>query len=137
VYTLLITSICIITTLACFKMQILKRDNNIRLKKDINKLDLVQKYREYLLTDMDCFIYSNLQDISLDNIKKLFLNQGEKQIYYENSYIRYFKNKDAFYLCFYCNGRFYKEELYKYNVSDGNVSYITIGYSYKQGALEN
>lgn len=137
VYTLLITSICFITSLGCFKMELLKRDNNINFKKEINKLDLVQRDREYLLTDLDSYIYANLQDINCENIKNLFLNQSEKHFYFESSYIKYLNNMNSFYLCFYFNGSFYREELYKYNVSDGNVFYIPTEYSYKQGVLEN
>jgi len=131
----LITSICIISALGCFKLQILKRENNIRVGKGLSRTDVVQRDREYLITGMDKYIYSNLNDISSENIKNL-LNSYEKQKnYYGSSYIIYITEKDAFYLCFYSNGRFYREELYKYNVAEGKVFYVPVGYSYKEGVL--
>lgn len=135
VYTLLIASICIVSALACFKLQILIRDNNIKRGKDFSKIDIVQRDREYLLTDIDSYIYSNLSGISCSNIKALMLIYGEKKKYYGNSYIKYLAGKDAFYLCFYINGRFYREELYKYSVMDENVIYIPVEYSYKEGVV--
>ena len=135
VYTILITGICIISALACFKLQILIRDNNINRIKELSKVDMAQRDIEYLLTDIDNYINSNISAISCSKVKALMLLYGEQKKYYGNSYIKYLPQKDTFYLCIYKNGTFCKEELFQYSVIEGKIIYIPVRRSYKEGVV--
>lgn len=134
VYTLMIASLCITAALGAFKMGCLKRNNNINFANKIEKEDYIQRDREYLLTDIDSFIYCNAASINVQCIKELLTKETYKS-WQDKSYIMYLADKDAFYLCYYVNGNFLMEELYNYTVENGELYYSFLKYSYKQGVL--
>jgi len=135
IYTLLIASLCSATAIACFRLQMLRRDNNISYKKLVQKIDYVQKDREKLLTDIDSIIYSRLTEISCQQISELFHNESSFKVYSGGSSAEYIAVLDAFYLCYYIDGKFNLEELYRYEFRERGVVYIPVAFSYKKGMV--
>ncbi|MBP1743588.1 MAG: hypothetical protein H6Q58_566 [Firmicutes bacterium] len=135
VYTILIASLCCAAAVACFRLEILSRDNNIAWLKLMQKTDFVQKDREYLLTDIDAFITSGTREPGCEDIRELFLNEsGFRSCSGESSAV-YLAAKDAFYLCYYSGGKFVMEELYRYSCGEKGVVYIPAEFSYKKGIV--
>ncbi|MGE5627475.1 MAG: hypothetical protein ACM3X7_05070 [Solirubrobacterales bacterium] len=130
----MIASLCITAALGAFKMECLKRNNNINFVKKIEKTDNIQKDREYLIADMDSFIYSNAANINAECIKEL-LTKGNHKSWQDKSYMVYNKDKDVFYLCYYVNGIFLMEEILNYTIENGEIYYTPLKFSYKQGVL--
>lgn len=135
IYTLLIASLCSAAAISCFRLQMMRRDNNISYKKLVQKIDYVQKDREKLLTDIDSFIYSRLTQISCQQISELFHNESSFKVYCGGSSAEYIAALDAFYLCYYNNGKFNLEELYRYDFSERGVVYTPVAFSYKKGMV--
>lgn len=115
--------------LGVFKMQCLKRNNIIYLKNDIGREDTIQRDREYLLAELNNYIISNEKE----DIKELLLKGYTFS--YSSSTITYIPVKDSFYLLFYKDGRFIKEELYKYSIINGSIYYGKMESSFKQGVV--
>jgi hypothetical protein len=136
VYTILIASLCSAAALACFRLQILRRDNNISYIKQVQRIDYVQRDRENLLTDIDSFIYSRLTEMSCQQIKELFRNESLFKIYCGGSSAEYIAVLDAFYLCYYIDGKFSLEELYRYDFGEKGVVYTPVAFSYKKGTVK-
>jgi len=134
-YTLLIVSLCSATAIACFRLQMMKRDNNISYKKLVQKIDYVQRDREILLTDIDSFIYSRLTEISCQQISELFRSESSFKVYFGGSSAEYIAVLDAFYICYFIDGKFSMEELYRYEFSERGVVYTPIAFSYKKGMV--
>lgn len=135
-YTIIIGSICAISALTCFNMQVLKRDSNISLSCAVEKQDLTQRDREYLLTNLNEYIESNCsKPFDEETIKLLFAEQEDFMVSYESSSLEYSEIKDAFYISYYYDGKFYKEELCGYKTTENSVEFYISGFSYKKGVL--
>jgi hypothetical protein len=135
VYTLLIVSICAAAALACFRLQVLARDNSISCIKLVQKQDVVQRDREYLLNEVDGFICSRLETVTVQGIRELFASETGFRAGYGESSAQYLASKDAFYLCYSSGGRFLMEELCRYEAGERGAVYSTTAFSYKKGEL--
>jgi hypothetical protein len=135
VYTLLITALCSAAAVACFRLQMLRRDNNISYIKMVQRIDYIQRDREILLTGIDSFIYSRLTEISCQQIRELLRNESSFKVYCGGSSAEYNEVLDAFYLCYYSGGKFSLEELYRYDLGERGVVYTPVKFSYKKGAV--
>jgi len=113
----------------------MKRDNNISYKKLVQKMDYVQRDRENLLTEIDGLIYLRLTELSRQQISELFHNESSFKVYCGGSSAEYIAVLDAFYLCYYIDGKFSLEELYRYDFSERGVVYIPVAFSYKKGMV--
>lgn len=123
VYTLLIAALCSSAAIACFRLQILSRDNNIASLKLMQRNDSVQRDREYLLTAADDFIHAGITE------------PGGFQAISGESSAEYLPDKDAFYLCYRSGGKFVMEELYRYSSGEKGIIYFPAAFSYKQGTV--
>ncbi|WPC44855.1 hypothetical protein [Clostridium sp. JS66] len=140
IYVMFIVSFCIFIALNCFKLEVLKRQNSLNMKKDVLKVDSTQKIKEYMLTDLDELLYKNVTVLTNDGIKSYLssLISTRDSIVtickYDNSCIEYNKDKDWFVVTYYVNNKFYKEEVYRYKVENNLIFYNYINYFFKKGA---
>jgi len=135
IYTVLIAALCAISAIACFNMQVMNRDANVKASRLIQKEDYVQRDREYLLTDLDGYIDLNFYASGSEDIKEFFTNLNGFQMVYGNSTLLYSEANEAFYLCYYIEGKFYREEMVKYVVTNEGISFFVSEFSYRKGAL--
>lgn len=136
IYVLIINSLCLSIVFGCYKMEFLKRENSIKMKKNILKVDKLQKYREYLLTELDENIYGNVNNITEEEIKNYLSSADGFSLIYDQCCIKYVKDKNYFLVQYYINNKFYKEEFYQYKVNDSSIIYGCIDYSYTKGVLK-
>lgn len=136
VYVLFIGSICLSIAASCYKTEYLIRKNSLNFQKYSLKVNGIQKQKEYLLTQLDQYIYKNINDITEDEIKKYFQDAQSFSLSYEQCYVTYFNSRNCFLLVYYLNNKFYKEELYEYKVVGDSVNYGCIDYSFKKGDIK-
>ncbi|WP_242866542.1 hypothetical protein [Clostridium ljungdahlii] len=111
------------------------RSNNLNSHKKSIQVDVTEKYREYLFTELNEYISKN--PCCDDNgIKQYISSLDNFKIYFEECYIFYDKNMDCFKVEYIFNGEFYKEETYEYEVKNKDILYSCIDYSFKKGGLE-
>jgi hypothetical protein len=135
VYTLLIASLCSAAAIACFRLQIQSRDNNVASAKLMQRTDSVQRDREYLLTAVDDYIYAGMSEQGCAEIRELFQSGNGFKALSGESTAEYILAKDALYLCYYRGGKFVMEELYRYSSGEKGVVYIPAAFSYKKGIV--
>ncbi|MHC1721127.1 MAG: hypothetical protein AB9844_10770 [Clostridiaceae bacterium] len=135
IYTVIIASLCAAAALACFNMQVMKRDGNIKSYGLLHKQDYVQRDREYLLTDLDNFIDLNFIDSGSTEGMVFFANLNDFQIVFGNSTLEYYDTKDSFYICYYIDGKFFMEELCRYVFTNEGIELFISEFSYRKGEL--
>jgi hypothetical protein len=116
-------------------MQVMKRDANVKASRMIQKEDYVQRDREYLLTELDVYIDLNFNASGSEDIRGFFANINGLQMVYGNSTLEYSDAKEAFYLCYFIEGKFYREELIRYAVANEGIAFFVSEFSYRKGAL--
>ncbi|MBV7275047.1 hypothetical protein I6U48_19285 [Clostridium sp. PL3] len=116
-------------------MEVLIRNNNLKMEKSLVKVDKLQKTREYLLTELDDNIYKNVSVIDENSVKEYFVSMSKLDEKYEDSYIEYIKNNNCFLIQYYINHKFYKGELYEYKIANGLIYYGCIDYSFEKGGI--
>lgn len=136
IYVLFICSICFIVVLGFYKMEVLIRDNNLKLQSNVIKVDKLQKTKEYLLTELDEKIHGNVSEIKKDNVRKYLDSTESFNVKYDENCIEYRKNDECFLIRYYINHKFYKEELYEYEIIDGSIFYGCMDYSFEQGGIK-
>lgn len=134
-----IASLCIFIALNCFKLEVLKRQNNLSMERNVLKVECNQKIKEYMLTELDELLYKNVTSITDEGIRSYLNSMGDYTtenhiVEYDNSYIKYKKEKDYFVVMYYVNSEFYKKEFYKCKVENNLIFYNCIGYSFDKGA---
>lgn len=117
-------------------MEILIKQNTERTANNILKVEEIQKIKEYILTELDQYIYENVENIGEEELKTFLNSLGNFQLSYEESTITYNKDRDCFLIQYYIDGKFYKEELYEYKVHGPSVIYGCINYSFDKGELK-
>lgn len=135
IYVFFIGSVCIFISLICFKLSFLQRSNTLKMREYCCKVEPVQKIREYMLTDLNSLIYKNCTSINNDSVKNYLSSISGNIVNYDYSYIKYNDAANSFTLVYYIGKKFYKEELYKYTIKNGNVFYNCLDYSFKKGEL--
>lgn len=135
IYVLFIGSVCIFISIICFKISFLQRSNTLKMKEYCCKVEPVQKTREYMLTDLNSLIYKNCTNMNDDSVKKYLSSISGNIVNYGYSHLKYNNTTNSFILVYYLGKKFYKEELYKYNIKNGNVFFNCLDYSFKEGEL--
>lgn len=135
IYVLIISSLCLSIVFGCYKMEFLRRENSIKMKKNALKVDKTQKCKEYLLTELDEYIYENVNNVTEEDIKNYFSAVNGFSLTYEQCCVKYNKDKNYFLVEYYINNKFYKEEFYQYKVNGTSIIYGCIDYSYAKGVL--
>lgn len=110
-------------------------ENNLKFQKNSLKINTIQKYAEYLLTELDEYILANVSAITQDDIRVHFSSLYDFSISYEECNISYVPNKDCFLIEYYLNHKFYKEELYEYKIYNNSLIYRCIDYSFERGRI--
>lgn len=136
IYVLIINSICLSIVFGCYRMEVLRRQNSIRAREKALRIDRIQKYKEYLLTELDEYIYVNANDITEEDIKSYFNSIDDFSLTYNQCCIKYNKDSNCFLAQYYINNVFYKEEIYQYKVNGNSVIYGCTDYSYAKGVLK-
>lgn len=136
IYVLIINSLCVFIAFGCYKMELLVRENSMKMKNNVVKVDKLQKYKEYLFTELDENIYGNVNNITEDDIKKYLDSISDFCLIYDQCCIKYVKDKNYFLVQYYINNRFCKEEFYQYKVEGNSIIYGCIDYSYVKGVLK-
>lgn len=117
-------------------MEVLIRNNNLKMEKSLVKVDKLQKTREYLLTELDENIYNNVSSINEDSVKKYLESMVNIKDEHGESHIEYIKNNNCFLIQYYINHRFYKGEVYEYKIIKGSIYYGCIDYFFEKGKIK-
>ncbi len=133
IYVVFIVTLCIFIALNCFKLEVLKRENNLKMQKNILKVEYEQKTKEYIFTQLDEFLYKNVTNLTSDGIKAYLDSLSGTIVQYEDSHIEYNKSQNCLLVVYYKDGKFSKEELYQYRVENNSIFYTCIDYSFKEG----
>lgn len=136
IYVLIMSSLCLSMVLGCYKMELLRRENSIKMNKNVLRVDKLQKYKEYLFTELDEHIYENVKNITDDEIKSYLSSIKDFSLTYDECCIKYNKDKNYFLVQYYVNHKFCKEEFYQYKVNGNYIVYGCIDYSYVKGVLK-
>lgn len=136
VYVLFACSLCFLIVLGVYKMEVLIRNNDLKLQQNTMKVDIIQKPREFLLTQLDENIYESVSYISEEGVKEFFNTTTSTAIKYDDNLIKYINDSNCFLAEYYINHKFYKEELYEYKIINGSIFYGCIDYSYKKGGIK-
>lgn len=136
IYVLIISSLCLSIVFGCYKMEFLRRENSIKMNKNALKVDKLQKYKEYLFTELDEHIYGNVNNVTEEEVKNYFSSIDEFSLTYDQCCIKYNKDKNYFLLQYYIDNKFCKEEFYQYKVNNNSTFYGCIDYSYVKGVLK-
>ncbi|MEY7999438.1 hypothetical protein AB8U03_04360 [Clostridium sp. Mt-5] len=108
------------------------RSNNLNDYKKCLQVDITEKYREYLLTELDKYMAENIP-YEEDNLKENICSMDNIKIYFEECYIYYDSNIDCFKAEYIFNGKFYKEETYEYELGKTGFVYSCVDYSFDKG----
>ncbi len=120
-----IVSFCIFIALSCFKLEVLKRQNNLNMEKSVLKVDPTQKIKEYMLTELDELLYKDVTTLTNDEVKNYLSSKTGSIVQYDNSYIKYDTN-NYLVLMYNVNNKFCKEEHYQYKVENNFIFYRCI-----------
>lgn len=132
VYVLFIGCICILISLECYKMETYIRYNAMARNKQIFKADVTQKYKEYLLTQLNQYICDTIL-CKTKNIKEYMSSLDNFRMYFEECYVYYDKNIDCFIIKYIIDGNFYKSDTFEYEIKDNGVVFSCVDYSFKEG----
>ncbi|AWI03770.1 hypothetical protein B9W14_04460 [Clostridium drakei] len=125
IYVMFIVSFCIFIALSCFKLEVLKRQNNLNMEKSVLKVDPTQKIKEYMLTELDELLYKDVTTLTNDEVKNYLSSKTGSIVQYDNSYIKYDTN-NYLVLMYNVNNKFCKEEHYQYKVENNFIFYRCI-----------
>lgn len=137
VYILLLCSLCMIFVLFIFNMEVKITKNTISYKnyalKEIDYGDL----REILFTKLFNNIYTNVEVLTLSNLKSYFINS---ELYFrtddDKACIKYDKTINKLILeSVYENG-YYKKDIYDYKIDQNKVRLVFINAIYIKGGIE-
>ncbi|CAB1242888.1 conserved hypothetical protein [Clostridiaceae bacterium BL-3] len=131
IYVVLIGCICIFISLGCYSMEMNIRSNNLKDYKKCLELDIIEKPREYLLTRLNRYIVENVS-CKENNLKGSRCSLDNIKIYFEECYIYYDENIDCFKAEYIFNGKFYKEEIYEYELREGRFVCSCVDYSFSR-----
>lgn len=132
IYVLLIGCICIFISLGCFNMEMNVRSNNLNDYKKCLKMDVTEKYREYLLTELNRYLNENIS-FKEGKLNENMSSLNNLRIYFEECYIYYDEKNDCFKVEYVFNGKFYKEEVYEYQFGENGLVYSCVDYSLDEG----
>lgn len=116
-------------------MEMLRRSNNLAMSKNVVKVDLIEKHKEYLLTELNDYVHKNILNLTEEETRNYFTSLDDFKISYEGSYIVYDKKRDCFKGEYNINGKFYKKELYEYQVSNAVITCSCIDYSFEKEGI--
>jgi hypothetical protein len=132
IYVLFIGCICILISLGCYSMEMNIRSNVVDTYKQAFKVNVKDKYKEYLLTELNQYICENIL-CNTTNIKEYMNSLDDFKIYFQESHVYYDKNIDCFIIEYVIDGTFYKQETFEYEIKDKDVIFSCIDYSFRKG----
>ncbi|WP_368487844.1 hypothetical protein [Clostridium sp. BJN0013] len=132
VYVLFVGCICILISLGCYSMEMYIRSNGVERYKQIFKVNAAEKYKEYLLTELNQYICDTIL-CETTNVKEYMNSLDNFKIYFEESYIYYDGNIDCFIIKYIINGDFYKQEIFEYEIKGKDVAFSCVDYSFVEG----
>ena len=132
IYVLLIGCICIAISLGCYAMEMNVRSNSLMDYKRCLEVDEVEKYREYLLTELNKRMVEIASSEENDLEENKHYLEGIR-IYFEECCIYYDRDMDCFKAEYIFDGKFYKEETYEYELKGGEFVYSCVDYSFQRG----
>lgn len=122
--TIFICSICLLILLFSYDIALMEREKSESLEKYIVNSTASDNIKEYLLTDINDYIVSNVDEIDTDTVHNFLNNhEGNIKLFYNTSFIKYYKGKDCFIIYSYFNENSHREDYYNYYVSDSRIIY--------------
>lgn len=136
VYTLIFGMICVFIALLCFNLYIYENNNISSLQIIDFRENNIDKYREYLFTDLSDTIKTNIPDITVDNIKSYFtVHKNDFKISFNNSYAVYDDKDNEFVIAYKYDEVYLKEEYYGYNVDSGKLKLTYLRFFITEGSI--
>lgn len=132
IYVLFIGCICILISLGCYSMEMNIRSNVMDTYKQTFKINVKDKYKEYLLTELNKYICKNIL-YEAANVKEYMNSLENFKIYFQESNLYYDKNIDCFIIEYVIDGNFYEQETFEYEIKDKNIIFSCIDYSFRKG----
>lgn len=122
--TIFICSICLLILLFSYNIALMERKKSESLKKYIVNSAAADSVKEYLLTDINDYIISSVHSIDTGTVHNFLNNhEGSIKLFYNASFIKYYKEKDCFIIYSYFNENSHREDYYNYYVSDNRIIY--------------
>lgn len=136
IYVLLVGSLCLLSSIFVFQMEMGKRSSLILYKDEVTSKNKLAQSRENLLTAIDTIVNINVSAKDVTSIKGyLSVLPVSYKIYYQNSYISYSKKNDKIFIDYYIDGIYYKTEYYMYYVDSLKIKYKCSDISYVKGMV--
>lgn len=108
------------------------RSNGLDTHKQTFKINITEKYKECLLTELNQYICETIL-CETTNVKEHMNSLDNFKIYFEESCIYYDGNTDCFIIEYVIDGDFYKQETFEYEIKGKDVVFSCIDYSFKKG----
>ncbi|MBL4937923.1 hypothetical protein JK636_19625 [Clostridium sp. YIM B02515] len=137
VYTLLITSFCLIIAVYIFTLQVKISKNVNSYKNYVLKEQDYDKYKEYLFTELNEQILKNINKLEREEIKS-YLNRSSFSNKSEDNKakIKYNSIADNIEFTTYYETNYIRIDRYSYNTSDGKLKLIYLDTLYSEGKVE-
>jgi len=136
IYVLLVGSLCLLSSIFVFQMQMEKRSSLVLYKYEVTSSNKLQETRENLLTLIDNLVNTNVTTKDILSIHTYLSGLPLAfKIYYQNSYISYDKVIDKMYIDYYINVTYYKTEYYNYYMDNLVLKYRCCNISYVKGKV--
>lgn len=138
VYTLLIGMLCIMLSLFCFEMLLEIRTNVIYSKSYILKVEVDQKGREYLLTEIKEYIIKNTATLTIPSITDLLRNTANtKLVQWQGCYVeKYDLNKNYIAAVLPYDDSNILKEVYQYKIVNGSLKFKYVMSLVVKGGLQ-
>lgn len=137
VYTLLITSFCLIIAVYIFTLQVKISKNVNSYKNYVLKEQDHDKYKEYLFTEFSEQVLKNINKLEREEIKS-YLNRSSFLYKSDDNKakIKYNSITDNIEFTTYYETNYIRIDRYSYNASDGKLKLIYMDTSYSEGKVE-
>lgn len=136
VYTLLIALFIITLLIFSFTLELKKTKNIENYKKDVSSIKKYEQYREYLLTELNRIINTNISVVSKDNIKAYFtVNSVIVRVDENKGSARYNRDEDCFYVESYEDNYTYRREIFDYDVISSTLKFTFRKEEYVKGVI--
>lgn len=136
IYVLLVGSLCLLSSIFVFQMEMEKRSSLILYKDEVTCNNKLSQSRENLLTDIDTIINTNVNSKDVISIQAYLSGIPVPiKIEYQKSSISYNHTNDELFIDYYINGIYYKTEYYKYYVDNLKIKYKCCDITYVKGMV--
>jgi hypothetical protein len=127
---------CMITVMLCIKIVLDEKENLFYFQNYALRERLDKKYKEYGFTALSEYITGKVNPLSKNQIKDYFYSYGDKNIIsFEQSFIKYNKEKDSFSLVYFYDNAILKVDEYRYDIVNGDIKYTYFNSVYINGRI--